>query len=249
MKSTLYQGFDTILRATGQQHPSSISVALNAFRHISVNASPVALTGGLEDISHIQSRTWHFWSARRMELFNQQRWGWTLPCIPFAAETKHIVVINKFKIEWCWDIGRTSVNTVWEDYHSLLHRCVRASLTVSWLKFIRSENHISKNYLYIGTNTPFNFKLLLWNGIHIPLCSASSILMMSLKYILILVWPTSWTPAIGGLIVCVCESVCPKTCRHIARRIMNGWLWNFACMSGTMMPTMCQILVVTQWPN
>ena len=41
----------------------------------------------------------------------------------------------------------------------------------------------------------------------------------------ILVWPTSWTPAVGGLIVCVC----PKTCRHIARRMMNGWLWNFAC--------------------
>ena len=44
-----------------------------------------------------------------------------------------------------------------------------------------------------------------------------------------LVWPTSWTPAIGGLIVCVCacacvrEAVCPpKTCRHIARRMMNG---------------------------
>ena len=30
---------------------------------------------------------------------------------------------------------------------------------------------------------------------------------------------------------------------------MDGWLWNFACMSGTMMPTMCHILVVTQWPN
>ena len=31
--------------------------------------------------------------------------------------------------------------------------------------------------------------------------------------------------------VWVCESVCPRTCRHIARRMMNGWLWNFACMS------------------
>ena len=30
---------------------------------------------------------------------------------------------------------------------------------------------------------------------------------------IILVWPTCWTPAVGGLIVCVCESVCPKTCR------------------------------------
>ena len=38
--------------------------------------------------------------------------------------------------------------------------------------------------------------------------------------LIILVWPTSWTPAVGGLIVC--ESVCPKTCRHIARRMMNG---------------------------
>ena len=62
-----------------------------------------------------------------------------------------------------------------------------------------------------------------------------------LMYIFILVWPTSWTPAVGGLMcvcvcvcvracvracvcvcVCVCESVCPKTCRHIARRMMNG---------------------------
>ena len=39
---------------------------------------------------------------------------------------------------------------------------------------------------------------------------------------------------------CVHEAVCPKTCRHIARRMMNGWLWNFAGMSGTMMPTLCQ---------
>ena len=35
-----------------------------------------------------------------------------------------------------------------------------------------------------------------------------------------LVSPTSWTPAVGGLIVC--ERVRPKTCRHIARRMMNG---------------------------
>ena len=42
--------------------------------------------------------------------------------------------------------------------------------------------------------------------------------------ILVLVRPTIWTPAVGGLIVCVCvsESVCPKTCRHIARCMMNG---------------------------
>ena len=31
---------------------------------------------------------------------------------------------------------------------------------------------------------------------------------------------TCQTPAVGGLIVC--ESVCPMTCRHIARRMMNG---------------------------
>ena len=38
---------------------------------------------------------------------------------------------------------------------------------------------------------------------------------------LILVWPTRWTWAVGdGLIVS--ESVCPKTCRHIDRRMMNG---------------------------
>ena len=42
----------------------------------------------------------------------------------------------------------------------------------------------------------------------------------SLSTALVLVWPTSWTPAIGGLIVC--EYVCPNTCRHIARRMMNG---------------------------
>ena len=32
----------------------------------------------------------------------------------------------------------------------------------------------------------------------------------------ILAWPTYRTPAVGGLIVC------PKTCRHIARRMMTG---------------------------
>ena len=30
--------------------------------------------------------------------------------------------------------------------------------------------------------------------------------------------------------VWVSESVCPRTCRHIARRMMNGWLWNYVCM-------------------
>ena len=64
------------------------------------------------------------------------------------------------------------------------------------------------------------------------------------KYV-ILVWPTSWTASCNTLIVCVY----PGTCRHIARRMTNGWLWNFACMSGTILPTLCQILVVTQWPN
>ena len=63
----------------------------------------------------------------------------------------------------------------------------------------------------------------------------------------ILVWLTCQSPAVGVLIVCV--SVCPMTCRHLARLMVNGWLWNFACMSGTMMPTMCQLLVVTKWPN
>ena len=36
----------------------------------------------------------------------------------------------------------------------------------------------------------------------------------------ILVWPTCRTAAVGGLLVC--ESVCPKACRHIARRMING---------------------------
>ena len=44
---------------------------------------------------------------------------------------------------------------------------------------------------------------------------------------------TSWTPAVGVLTVCarvsesvrpcVCESVCPRTCRHIARRMLKTW--------------------------
>ena len=61
----------------------------------------------------------------------------------------------------------------------------------------------------------------------------------------ILVWSTCRTPAVGGLIVCewvcVSEDMSPYCSAHDE--------WNFACMSGTMMPTMCQILVVTQWPN
>ena len=37
---------------------------------------------------------------------------------------------------------------------------------------------------------------------------------------IVLVWPTSWTPAVGGLFVCecMCECVYPRTCR----RMMNG---------------------------
>ena len=53
---------------------------------------------------------------------------------------------------------------------------------------------------------------------------------------------------------CVWVSVWVSLCvrRHVA--ILVGawwmyWLWNFACMSGTVMPTMCQMLVVTQWPK
>ena len=74
-----------------------------------------------------------------------------------------------------------------------------------------------------------------------------------------LAWPATWTfpltahaprkRSIVWVCECVSESVCPWTCCHIARRTMNGWLWNFACMSSTMMPTMCQILMMTQWPN
>ena len=37
--------------------------------------------------------------------------------------------------------------------------------------------------------------------------------------------------------IVVCVSV-RRYVTTIARRMMNGWLWNFACMSGTMMPTM-----------
>ena len=31
---------------------------------------------------------------------------------------------------------------------------------------------------------------------------------------MVLVWPTSWTPALGSLFVCVSEWVCPRTFRH-----------------------------------
>ena len=43
--------------------------------------------------------------------------------------------------------------------------------------------------------------------------------------IIILVWPTSWTPAVGGLFVCECvsECVCPQTYRH-------EWLIMKLCM-------------------
>ena len=68
------------------------------------------------------------------------------------------------------------------------------------------------------------------------------------------------------LVVYLCVSecyVCPLTGCYIDRRMMNGWLWNFYkyvtyntannmstfSMSGTILPTMCQILVVIQWPN
>ena len=63
--------------------------------------------------------------------------------------------------------------------------------------------------------------------------------------------------------LCVSVYVCPRTGCHIDRRMMNGWLWNFYkyityntankvstfSMSGTILPTMCQIFVVIQWPN
>ena len=61
-------------------------------------------------------------------------------------------------------------------------------------------------------------------------CCASMIVCLKCEVTnkVIVVWPTSWTPAVGGLFVCecvcvcVCESVCPRKCRHIARRMMNG---------------------------
>ena len=39
-----------------------------------------------------------------------------------------------------------------------------------------------------------------------PLCTL--IFRCYVTDVIILVWPTSWTPAIGGLIVCVCVCVC-----------------------------------------
>ena len=88
----------------------------------------------------------------------------------------------------------------------------------------------------------------LWN---IPV-SALEWVVWSIPITCILVWPTSWIPAVGGLIVCVCvcvwvcvsEDMSPYCSAH------DEWLiMILACMSGTMMPTLCQILVVTQWPN
>ena len=71
-------------------------------------------------------------------------------------------------------------------------------------------------------------------------CSYSIAFMWHCKYavvsnsfLILLVWPISCTPAVGGLFVCewvcvwVSESVSPRTCRRIARRMMNDWLWNF----------------------
>ena len=65
---------------------------------------------------------------------------------------------------------------------------------------------------------------------------ACNIYMLSIIVIL-LVWPTSWTPAIGGLFVCewvcmyvwVSESVCPRTCRHIAGAL---WMADYEKQSG-----------------
>ena len=39
------------------------------------------------------------------------------------------------------------------------------------------------------------------------------------------------------------RSFCTNNVRKslIARRMMNCWFWNFACMSGTILPTVCQI--------
>ena len=45
-----------------------------------------------------------------------------------------------------------------------------------------------------------------------PCCSLSWLMMFIVG--LLLVWPTSWTPAIGGLIVCECLCLCVH--RHVA---------------------------------
>ena len=81
----------------------------------------------------------------------------------------------------------------------------------------------------------------------------------------ILVWTTSWTPALGAyLCVYVCVFLWVRGHGPILLGTwMNGWVWNFYkyvryntannmstfSMSGTILPTMCQILVVIQWPN
>ena len=58
------------------------------------------------------------------------------------------------------------------------------------------------------------------NNIHVPVLSVGWFFvstplagMYSAYFCVILVWPTIWTPAVGGLFVCVCmcESVCPRS--------------------------------------
>ena len=60
-------------------------------------------------------------------------------------------------------------------------------------------------------------------------------------YNMVLVWPTSWTPVLGSLFVCVSEWVCGHFAIFVmmnlpssnprkalsSQFILNGWLWNF----------------------
>ena len=46
----------------------------------------------------------------------------------------------------------------------------------------------------------------------------------------LLVWPISWTPAIGGLIVCVCECICVSVDMSPYCSAHDEWLIMKLCM-------------------
>ena len=125
---------------------------------------------------------------------------------------------KKFQYTLSCESLRLTFNTCPVRYFTFLEKCTDPKACTILLRGASKDilNEVERN-LQDAMNVARN---VMMDGRLAPGGGATEMALAQVLYIFILVWPTCQTPVVGGLIVC--ESVRPRTFRHIARRMMNG---------------------------